>query len=66
VAANDEERPRKEQHPGACWTWRGHTINGDGYVTIKVRGQDELWYTHRLAKLLEIGVLPANVAQVAS
>jgi hypothetical protein len=51
---------RTQRHANGCWTWTGHTIGGDGYLTIKVRGQEEIWYAHRLAKLLEIGEIPED------
>jgi hypothetical protein len=52
---------KTERHANGCWTWTGHKIEYDGYLTVKLHGQEELWYAHRLTKLLEIGEIPEGV-----
>jgi hypothetical protein len=52
---------KTERHANGCWTWTGHKIDYDGYLIVKVRGQDDMWYAHRLTKLLQIGEIPEGV-----
>src|SRR5437763_2992427 len=43
------------QQPNGCWTWTADTIDGDGYLLVKVQGEQRSVYAHRLNKLFELG-----------
>lgn len=53
----DRLSPRVEVVDG-CWLWRG-TVDRDGYGVVKIQGRQ--WRVHRLAYLLLVGEVAADL-----